>query len=153
MRKFWILCLLLVVLLTGCSDIDLPFGDADEAVYIPERFFVLQTQQIFLNSEEYLGRTIRYEGIFRSVFWPPTELYYHYVVRYTDDCCGGADGIIGFEVYFGDDNISETAEEDDWVEVTGILDEYEEDGVNHLRLIVTSIVVLDERGAEFVSGE
>jgi len=153
MRKLSILLTLLlfaaILLLAGCSGEEaLSFGSGD--IEITDRFFILQIEEIHLNVEEYLGRTIRYEGMFRSIHWAPTDRYYHYVFRYTDSCCGTGDAI-GFEVYFEGDNNMPPVAEDDWVAVAGVLDRYEEDGVSHLRLIVTSITALEERGEEFVS--
>jgi len=152
MKKLSIFLLLLLfavtLLLTGCSGEDiLAFGSDD--IEITDRFFILQVQEIHSNVEEYLGRTIRYEGMFRSVHWAPLDRDYHYVIRYVDSCCGPG-GSIGFEVYFEDGNISPVPE-NAWVAVAGVLDEYEEEGMYHLRLIVTSITALEERGQELVS--
>jgi len=38
-----------------------------------------------------------------------------------------------------------------WVEVTGILERSQGDGIQHVRLRVISILELDERGTELVS--
>jgi len=150
MRKFVILFFVAILLLTGCSgDTPPPMGgDGSDVIELTDRFFILQMEEINLNIEEYLGRTIRYEGMFRSVHWPPTDRYYHYVIRYTDSCCGPG-GAIGFEVRFEDGSVP--VEENAWVAVTGVLGEYEEDGVSHLQLMVTSIATLEERGNEFVA--
>ncbi|MCL2828272.1 MAG: hypothetical protein FWD99_05980 [Oscillospiraceae bacterium] len=143
MRKFILLLFVALLFLTGCAD---EIGEDD--VVITDRFFILQIEEIHLNTDEYLGRTIRYEGMFRSVYWPGTSQYYHYVIRYTDSCCG-VGGAIGFEVYFENGNIP-TVEEDAWVAVVGVLEQYEENWITLLRLRVTSITELDERGEEFV---
>jgi len=39
----------------------------------------------------------------------------------------------------------------DWVEVQGVLSEYEESGTNFLYLAITDLNVLEKRGAEFVT--
>lgn len=157
-RKMLVLCLV-VILLAGCGstpseDTQPPVGEdvaeAVDVVEIPERFFSVQIHSIMLNRDEYLGRTIRYEGLFRSVFWPPTEQYYHYVVRLTEDCCSPG-GVIGFEVQLPDG--MEQLEHDAWALVEGVLEEYTaEDGVTYLRLALTSMEELEERGEEFVPG-
>jgi len=148
MRKLFLSFLIVLLLLAGCSG-DSPSASDSDIIEISERFFILEVQEIQLNPEDYLGRTIRYEGVFRSVYWAATDRYFHFVLRYTDDCCGLDGGVVGFEVYFEDGHAP--VEADAWVEVTGILGRYEEDGRRLLRLLVTSMTELETRGAEVVS--
>ena len=61
-------------------------------------------------------------------------------------CCGD-DGEAGFEVRWE----GEYPEQNDWVEAVGILEAYEEEGYQYLRLALSSLTVLPTRGAEFVS--
>ena len=135
-----ILCMSLIALV-GC-------GESDNIFTIDERFFLIQVDDIYLNPARFMGRTIRYEGIFYVNLFGPAqtvdgdEVSLFYVVRYTLGCCGD-DGYIGFEVIL--DGIEPLAD-GAWVEVTGVL---EHEG-RRLFLRVTSLVELDVRGMEFV---
>ena len=125
------------------STVSAPEGDVVE---ISERLFIAQTNDIYINTEDYLGKTIQYEGIFKTMYWPEEEETYYYVIRYGPGCCG-YDGEAGFEVTWE----GEWPEEDDWCEAVGILEIYEINGLKYLRLVLSSLTVLEERGAEFVN--
>ena len=117
-----------------------------DVIEITEKMFTEQVNDVYLNAEDYLGKTITYEGIFDIDYGPYTNNSYYYVIRYGPGCCGD-DGYVGFEVQWD----GEYPEQDDWVEVTGVLEVYEEGGYKYLYLKVTSINVLETRGLEFVS--
>ena len=140
MKKI-VLLFALLLLLSGCS------SDSDTIVEVPERFFITQITDIHMNADENVGRTIRFEGMFQTIYWPATGEYYHWVYRYVFDCCGN-DGEIGFEVYLGD---SEPFADDAWVEVTGVLEWYEVGAHRLLRVSATSIREMDARGLEIVT--
>jgi len=139
MKKFVILFLIIALLFTACTNIE-------DVLVIGERFFVAEITEIYLNSDDYLGRVIQYKGLFRTAYWETRGIYFHYVSRRTYGCCGD-DGIVGFEVYL--DGV-EPFPDNTWVEVIGVLEEFELSGGSYLRLVVTSIRELTERGAEFV---
>ncbi|MDR2932018.1 MAG: hypothetical protein LBV27_02820 [Oscillospiraceae bacterium] len=120
-----------------------PSGDV---VSINERLFIAQTNDIYINAGDYMGKTIQYEGIFKTDYWADMGRTFYYVIRYGPGCCG-YDGEAGFEVAWEGD----WPKEDDWCEAVGILEEYEENGWPFLRLNLTSLTVLEERGAEYVS--
>ena len=120
-----------------------PSGDVIE---INERIFIAQTNDVYYNPEDYLGKTIKYEGIFDVYTAPETGEKYYAVIRYGPGCCGN-DGNVGFEVIWNNDYPNQ----DDWVEAVGILEDYEEGGFLYLRLALTSLTVLPVRGAENVS--
>jgi len=110
----FILIIILAALLLGfsaCSD------EEDNVYVITDRFFHQQMELIFNNPEEYVGRTIRYEGIIMAWYWPPIEKNLYFVMRPSEDCCAGG-APIGFNVYT--DDISGFYE-GAWVEVTGVL--------------------------------
>lgn len=123
----------------------LPDASDGGIIEIKEKMFIAQTNDIYINSAEYLGKTIKYEGIFDSYTDEESGITYFYVIRYGPGCCG-YDSNAGFEVVWTGD----WPEAKDWVEVVGVLEEYEEDGNEYLRLKLYSIRVLDERGAEYV---
>lgn len=115
-----------------------------DLVEIKEKMFIAQSNDIYLNAEDYLGKTIKYEGIFKSTYWEEDQTFY-FVIRYGPGCCG-YDGEAGFEVTWD----GEWPQEDDWCEAVGVLEEYEVNGWSYLRLSLTSLTVLDTRGAEYV---
>jgi zinc transport system permease protein len=121
-------------------------------IEIKEKMFIAQTNDVYLNPEEYLGKTIKLEGIFMPVQYEGQEDPYCFVLRYGPGCCG-TDGNAGFEVAWETQAETEKSypESDAWVEATGTLKTYEEDGYPYLYLALASLNVLDKRGAEFVS--
>lgn len=121
----------------------------DDVIEIKERLFIAQSNDIYLNGQDYLGRTIKYEGIFKKMDYLSLDITVLYVIRYGPGCCG-YDGEAGFEVYWEDES-TQYPNENDWCEVTGILEEYERNGLRFLRLRLTSLKVLETRGAEFVN--
>lgn len=126
----------------------LPTDDGG-VIEITERLFIAQTNDMYLNAPDYLGRTIKYEGIYKNTDnWPePPEAPIHYVIRYGPGCCG-YDGEAGFEVRWD----GEYPNPDDWVEVVGVLcEEAYESGYKILYVEVISLTVKDERGAEYVA--
>ena len=126
---------------------DAAFSSGD-VIEIREKLFIAQTNDMYLNPGDYLGKTIRYEGIYKS-YIPETgqEEPWHYVIRYGPGCCG-YDGEAGFEVRWD----GEFPQEDDWVEVTGTLhEEIYPSGLKVLYLEIASLAVKQERGQEYVS--
>jgi len=139
-------------------------AEADKVIEIKEKMFIAQTNDVYLNPDEYLGRTIKLEGLFKreqSVYGD-----YCFVLRYGPGCCGN-DGNAGFEVAWETPDgphsggAAPSAQDahpparypavDDWVEAAGVLKKYEEDGIQYLYLALSSLKVQDKRGAEFVT--
>jgi uncharacterized membrane protein YcgQ (UPF0703/DUF1980 family) len=118
----------------------------NEIIKIPDDFFITNINDIYINAEDYLGKTIRYQGVYAEEQIPELNRTLRYVYRYGPGCCGN-DGNVGFEVVYDGDKYPNP---DDWVEVTGILESYTEHGADFLRLQVCRIDVLPERGEEFV---
>jgi uncharacterized membrane protein YcgQ (UPF0703/DUF1980 family) len=129
-------------------------AEAAEVVEIKEKMFIAQTNDVYLNPEDYMGKTIKLEGLFKSYDSTDYGVSYSFVIRYGPGCCGN-DGTAGFEVAWdsrsqdGDD--VPYPEEDAWVEAAGVLKSYEEDGFPYLYLSLSSLTVKEERGAEFVA--
>jgi uncharacterized membrane protein YcgQ (UPF0703/DUF1980 family) len=127
-------------------------------VEIKEKMFIAQTNDIYLNAEDYLGKTIKLQGLFKKEQYEGSDTAYCFVIRYGPGCCGN-DGNAGFEVAWEpkvplDERWTLKAPypaPDDWVEATGALKTYEEDGFPYLYIALTSLTVLDERGMEFVT--
>lgn len=144
MKKL-IIILLTALILTGCrpSDSTGPYEQTDgDMLVIGDRFFITQIMDLFINSDQHLGRTIQYEGAFTSIYSQESGNYYHFVFRYTLGCCGSEP--IGLEVLL---NGFEPLPDDTWVEVTGILVWHD----GFLTLQATSLIEMEERGLERVS--
>jgi zinc transport system permease protein len=127
--------------------------DVDSPVIeIREKMFIAQTTDVYQNADDYLGKTIKLQGIFKQERYTEIDDSYCFVLRYGPGCCG-TDGDAGFEVAW-DKNLlpdSPYPQADEWVEAVGRLDYYEENGYPYLYLALSSLTVLDERGAEFVT--
>jgi uncharacterized membrane protein YcgQ (UPF0703/DUF1980 family) len=122
---------------------------AESVIEIKEKLFIAQTNDVYINPEDYMGRTIKLEGLFKSYTSEEYDTTYCFVIRYGPGCCGN-DGSAGFEVTW-DEAAAPYPEEDAWVEATGILRAYNEDGYNYPYLALSSLTEKEERGAEFVS--
>lgn len=118
----------------------------NDIIEIKEKMFIAQTNDIYFNPVDYLGKTIKYEGIFNVYEALETGARYYSVIRYGPGCCGD-DAYAGFEVIWDKDY----PQQEDWVEAIGILKEYEENGYQYLRLELSSLTVLPTRGEEYVS--
>ncbi|MDR2758149.1 MAG: hypothetical protein LBB78_02075 [Spirochaetaceae bacterium] len=124
------------------------FRDSDGIIEIKEKMFIAQTNDVYLNPEDYLGKTIKLEGLFKSEIG--YENTYCFVIRYGPGCCG-YDGNAGFEVVWDDPDKRKYPDEDAWVEAVGNLQSYDEDGYPYLYLALTSLTVKKTRGSEFVT--
>ncbi|GBU21669.1 hypothetical protein R80B4_01569 [Fibrobacteres bacterium R8-0-B4] len=124
----------------------------NNVVEIREKMFIAQTNDIYINKDDYLGKTIKYEGVFDQSEWRGNGKTYRYVIRFGPGCCPGDAAAAGFEVLWdGDNSGKHYPKKNDWVEVTGVLHEYDDDGIPSLRLALTSLTVLAKRGKEKVT--
>jgi uncharacterized membrane protein YcgQ (UPF0703/DUF1980 family) len=117
-------------------------------IEIKEKLFIAQTNDIYLNPEEYMGRKIKLEGLFKTDNYVGNDKPYCFVLRYGPGCCG-FDGTAGFEVSWPESS-NEYPVDNEWVEAVGVLDSYDEDGYPYIYLALESLKVMDERGAETV---
>jgi uncharacterized membrane protein YcgQ (UPF0703/DUF1980 family) len=119
-----------------------------EVVKIKEKMFISQVNDVYLNAQDYLGKTIKLEGIFKEE--QGYDKSYCFVLRYGPGCCG-SDGNVGFEVAWDNEKTKPYPNDNSWVEATGVLKTYEEDGfMQYLYLDLASLNVLSRRGAETV---
>jgi zinc transport system permease protein len=127
-----------------------PISSQGGIVEIKEKMFLAQTNDVYLNAEDYLGKTIKLEGLFKR---EQSEYgNYCFVLRYGPGCCG-SDGNAGFEIAWEPRNqmLVKYPNVDNWVEAVGVLKTYEEDGYPYLYIALSSLNVLDKRGEEFVT--
>jgi uncharacterized membrane protein YcgQ (UPF0703/DUF1980 family) len=116
-------------------------------VEIKEKMFIAQTNDIYINKDDYIGKTIKYEGIFDTSTWRGNGKTYRYVIRFGPGCCPGDAAAAGFEVIWD----RAYPKKNDWVEAAGVLEEYDDDGIPSLRLALTSLTVSAKRGKERVT--
>jgi len=121
----------------------------EDVIEIKEKMFISQVNDVYLNKEDYLGKTIKLEGLFKM-----EEAYdklHCFVLRFGPGCCG-YDGAVGFEVIWDKEKEKSYPGEDSWVEATGELKTYNEaDYVDCLYLDLVSLNVLNKRGSETVA--
>jgi len=121
-------------------------GEADKVIEIGEKMFIAQVNDVYLNAEDYMGKKIKLEGVFKQT---TGEVPYYFVVRYGPGCCGN-DGIVGFEVAWAKEKAKPYPADDSWVEAEGVLKSYEESGYTLSYIDLSSLNVLPKRGAENV---
>ena len=115
-----------------------------EVVYIEEKVYLSQMTDVYMNTSDYVGRTISWEGyilpdeIDEGVSWA--------VVRNTPGCCGD-DGRTGFYIKWD----GTAPAENDWVRVTGVLTVRAKDANMYFLVEAQEMEILSERGLEFVS--
>jgi len=153
-------CLTLIIIATGCGssekknasavDQDVNHVQAVDSnnidVDITEKMYVSYINDIYLNTDDYLGKGIRIEGMFKALTDENTGNTYYYVYRTGPGCCGNDGAMCGFE-FTWDDTMPK---DNDWIEVIGPLRAYEEDGWDYLTLDAVSVTIMEARGAETV---
>jgi len=115
---------------------------------ITEKMYVTYINEIYTNPDAYLGKRLKIEGMFSAQHIDITNMTYYYVYRQGPGCCGNDGSMCGFEFTTKD---GEYPNENDWIEVVGTLDQYDEDGIQYLTIRADSVKVKDERGAEIVT--
>jgi uncharacterized membrane protein YcgQ (UPF0703/DUF1980 family) len=146
------LCCLFVFLLlaAGCGQSG---GNSGERIIeIRENMFIGQISDIYMNLQDYSGKTIKCQGIFGQATDPSSGGPLYSVFRQTPGCCGN-DGIAGLEVIWAKEG--KYPDKDAWVEAVGVLEVFTlKDGeglIRYPRLRLTSLNVLPEEGARFVT--
>jgi zinc transport system permease protein len=165
LKKAALVSIVAILLLVGCNNNSSTTSAAPAAksveeyslspadLEIREKMFIAQVNDVYLNSDDYMGKIIRLEGLFR--YETADDRTYHFVVRNGPGCCG-SDGLVGFEVCWtvpGQPTVGVTRpypKFDDWVVAQGVLKEYDEYGYPFLYLALSDLKVLDVRGEAFV---
>jgi len=139
-----LLALSALFLMAGCSKEQ--NKDQADIIEIREKMFIAQVSDVYNNADDYLGRTIKLQGIFKEE--QGYDKSYCFVLRYGPGCCG-YDGNVGFEVAWAKEQPYPAI--DSWVEAVGVLKSYEEDeAMKYLYLELASLNVLNKRGLERV---
>lgn len=118
--------------------------DTSNIIEITDNFFIEQTNDIYLNLNDYIGKTIKIEGLIYSYQAPNGDTCYA-VVRNTPGCCG-SDGLAGLDIRYDE----EYPEEDTWVEVIGVVGTDTMYG-NEIPAIQIYSMKIKEKGTIFVT--
>jgi uncharacterized membrane protein YcgQ (UPF0703/DUF1980 family) len=151
MRKTAVFILAIAALLftISCTKTNENRMSDDGILEITEKMFIAQVNDVYLNSDDYLGKTIKLEGIFKSEQFYEDDETYCFVIRYGPGCCG-TDGNAGFEVKWDKDREQSYPAVESWVEAIGTLKTETEGDYQYLYLDLSSLAVLSKRGAETV---
>lgn len=96
---------------------------------ITEKMYVPTINDIYANPFEYLGNTIDIKGMFITQKYNDEILLFVY--RIGPGCCGNDGSLCGFEVQFDGSSLPKQGQ---WIEVKGILKQFEVDGQAYIRL-------------------
>ena len=119
-------------------------ADTNNIIEITDNYFIESTNDVYLNLDDYIGKTIKLEGLVYSYQDKNGDTCYA-VVRNTPGCCGN-DGLAGLDIRYDE----EYPELDTWVEVIGVVGTDTMYGQTIPALQVVSITE-KEKGTEFVT--
>ena len=97
-------------------------------------------QNISARSSDFMGKTIRVNGTYNSMFFDQTGNFYHYVIVVEgDDCCRQ-----GFEFKLTDEDfaLDDFPAQGTKIEITGVLSMYEELGMKYVYLAADEIIII-----------
>ena len=117
---------------------------AGNIIEITDNYFIEQTNDIYINTEDYIGKTVKFEGLVYSYEDEEGNTYYA-VVRNTPGCCGN-DGLAGIDIRYD----KEYPEVNTWVEVEGVIEEETVDKTKIPAVKVSSMKEKEE-GTTFVT--
>lgn len=119
-------------------------ANTNNMVEITDNFFIEQTNDLYINLNDYVGKTIKIEGLIYSYEDSNGDICYA-VVRNTPGCCGN-DGLAGLDIRYNEDY----PEENTWVEVIGVVGTDTMYG-SKIPAIQVSSMKIKEKGTTFVS--
>lgn len=119
---------------SASNKVDLVMGD---------KYFITQLNEIYLNTEDYLGKVIEIEG------FPLSNGQYNFVARYGPGCCSN-DAIAYLEYEY--DTYLELIDEKDWIKIVGeICKGKDENGSEYIYIDASSVEKKDTRGVDTVT--
>jgi uncharacterized membrane protein YcgQ (UPF0703/DUF1980 family) len=126
----------------------LALAQGENPIEIRDKLFVQQCNDIYLNPNEYRGKSVKLEGMYGEYRDDENGELQRYVIRYGPGCCGN-DGTPGFEFLYDGDA---SPKEGDWVEVIGVVDliKGETDDYEYVVLASSSLTIMEKRGQEYV---
>ena len=117
-------------------------GDEIDLTILSSTMLSAELNNIRTNLDKYLGKTIKISGGFSAFYFEETDKLYSYVITYMDptNCCSE-----GMEFTWNGDHQypGDYPAEGAGIEVTGVLNSYEESGGLYCYLAVEDIAVLD----------
>ena len=138
-----------IFFISGCSGKRDNSGEKQrDIIEINEIVFLTQVNDIYRNAGDFLGKTIKLEGIFQKEIRRDQE--FNLVIRRSPGGCCGDDGMVGFEVRWADSKSAFPAS-GVWVEATGLFKEGIRGGSRFYFLDLVTLKELDKRGTEFVT--
>lgn len=119
-------------------------ANLDDMLEIGDSYFIQATNDVYINLSEYVGKTIKMQGLIHSYEDNNGDTCYA-VVRKTPGCCG-ADGLAGLDIRYD----GEYPKKDTWVTVIGVIDT---DNVFGNKVPAIQVTSLEETevGTSFVS--
>ena len=90
-------------------------ADVNNIVEIKDNYFIESTNDVYVNLEDYIGKTIKMQGLIYS-YQDNNGDFCYAVVRNTPGCCG-SDGLAGLDIRYDGDYPKENT----WVEVEGVV--------------------------------
>jgi uncharacterized membrane protein YcgQ (UPF0703/DUF1980 family) len=108
--------------------------------------FVEQCNDVYLNPEDYDGKSVKIEGLMD--IYPSEEdgTTTYGIFRYGPGCCGN-DGVAGFQLQT---TMALSFQSEDWIEVNGIFRVIETDGVITVVIETEDVTLKEKQGTEFV---
>ena len=120
-------------------------ADLNDMLTVTDSFFIEQTNDFYYNMEDYIGKTVKLEGLIYAYDDELKGDICYAVVRNTPGCCGN-DGLAGLDIRDCEDYPEEGA----WVEVVGVVEVDRVYGEDIPVLRVASMVEKEE-GKSFVT--
>ncbi|MCL2815661.1 MAG: hypothetical protein FWD23_13775 [Oscillospiraceae bacterium] len=145
MKKCLLLLLLIfcIVLTAGCANKDAPqsAGSVDiDLTLLSGTMVYAEVYNMMTQPDDYMGKSIKMNGLYYTAYYEETGLYYHYVIieDATACCQQGMEFLWNGEHSYPVDYPEESSK----VEVVGVFGSYDELGKTYYYLAVDNISVL-----------
>jgi len=139
--------IIILMLVAGCAsnstsnpaDGDTRHVDVDLTI-LSETIISAELMHIILNSDDYIGKTIKVGGTYANIFHEATGMHYHYVItKQGDACCQeGIEFILTDDRKFPDDYPAMGTP----IELIGVFSRGEGDGIRFFYLATDDIHIL-----------
>ena len=126
------------------KSVENPKADMANILEITDNYFIEQTNDVYYNLDDYMGKTIKIEGLIYTYNDHNKDICYA-VVRNTPGCCGN-DGLAGLDIRYN----GEYPEVNTWVEIIGVIGSDVVDSQTIPAIQVTSMTTKEE-GTTFVT--